>query len=444
MQSRRPGLEQRLLDFTGAWAFVTVVACFACQAHAWRQSQSGQHALTGLFVGEIDLAPVGVLFFTASLVAMVTQRIGLPYAVGLVAAGIALGFTQALGTVALTPHLVFTLLLPPLIFEAALHLGWQQARREAPLVLTLAFVGTFLSAAVVAVGMHGLARWGWPAAALFGALIGATDPVSVVAMMKEQNAEQRLRFIMESESLVNDGAAAVLFAVCLAALGDGGASVGTISGALALTLGGGVVCGLAVAGALLLIAGRSDDHLVELTLTVLAAYGSFALAELIGGSGILATLAAGMLVGNRGRGRILTDRGGEAVMRFWDFAAFLANSVIFILIGSRAAGQDYAAIVWPAAIGIALALGGRAVAIYPVGALFAHTVLAMDLPTRNVLFWGGLRGALALALAQAVPVTLPEHDALIGVTLAVVAFSIFVQGLTVPGLLRRSGLLARG
>jgi CPA1 family monovalent cation:H+ antiporter len=398
----------------------------------------------GRGVNEADLLPVGLLFGTACLVAIITRRIGLPYAVGLVAAGIALGFTHWLGAVALTPQLVFTLLLPPLVFEASLHLGWRQARREAPLVLTLAFVGTLLAAVVVAVGMHGLAGWGWPASALFGALIGATDPVSVIALMKEQEAEPRLRFIMESESLVNDGAAAVLFAVCLSAIGNHGIGAQAIAGSVILIVGGGIACGLAVGGGVLLIAGRSDDHLVELTLTLLAAYGAFALAQWIGGSGILATLAAGMLVGNSGRGRILSERGGEAVIRFWDFAAFLANSVIFILIGSRAASQDFAANWWPVVIAIVLSLGGRAVAIYPVGALFARTPLALDMQTRNLLFWGGLRGALALALALAVPASLVERNALIGVTLAVVAFSIVVQGLTVPGLLRRSGLLARG
>jgi CPA1 family monovalent cation:H+ antiporter len=204
-----------------------------------------------------------------------------------------------------------------------------------------------------------------------------------------------------------------------------------------------VVCGLAVAGGLLLVAGRSDDHLVELTLTVLAAFGSFALAQALDVSGVLATLSAGMLVGNRGRSEVLTDRGGEATIRFWDFAAFIANSIIFILIGSRAADQPLISYLWPASIGIVLALCGRAVAIYPVGALFLRTSLVMDKSTRHLLFWGGLRGALALALALAVPRSLPEHDALIGVAFAVVAFSVFVQGLTFPALLRRSGLLAR-
>jgi len=249
---------------------------------------------------------------------------------------------------------------------------------------------------------------------------------------------------MESESLVNDGAAAVLFSVCLAVIAGGGSAggLGAIGATVMLTLGGGVLSGLAVAGGLMLVAGRSGDHLVELTLTVLAAYGSFALAQAVGGSGVLATLAAGMLIGNKRHGRGLTDRGGEAIIRFWDFAAFIANSLIFILIGSRAASQSFATYLGPAAIGIVLALGGRAVAIYPVGALFARTALAMDLQTRHLLFWGGLRGALALALALAAPASLPEHAALVGVALAVVAFSIFVQGLTVPRLLRRSGLLA--
>ena len=388
-----------------------------------------------------DLLPIGILFFAACLVAIFARQIGLPYSVGLVAAGIALSFTHGLGALELTPQLVFTFLLPPIVFEASLHLRWNQARREAPLVLTLAFVGTFLSAVVVAVGMRGLAGWGWPAAALFGALIGATDPVLVIALMKEQNAEQRLRFLMEAESLVNDGAAAVLFAVVLSVIASNAIGAGVIGISLVVTLGG-VLCGLAVAGAALLIAGRSDDHLVELTLTLLVAYGAFALAQAVGASGILATLAAGMLVGNSGRGRILTERGGDAVVRFWAFAAFLANSVIFILIGSRAASHVFATDWWPVVIGIVLSLGGRAVAIYPVGALFVRPPLAIDLPTRNLLFWGGLRGALALALALAVPVSLPEHDALIGVALAVIAFSVFVQGLTVPWLLRRSGLLA--
>ncbi|WP_343612570.1 sodium:proton antiporter [Novosphingobium sp.] len=396
-----------------------------------------------------DTVTLGLLLLIACLVAIVCRRFGQPYAIGLVIAGVGLSLSGYHSGIELTPELVFSVLLPPLVFEAALHLGWAQFRREGALVLSLAFGGTLLSALVVAVAMHGLAHWGWPASLLFGSLIAATDPVSVIAMMKEQNADKRLRFLMEAESLVNDGAAAVIFALIAAWIvgnATGAAGPVTPSGiamALLTTVGGGVLLGLAVAAGLMLIAGRSEDHLVEITLTMLAAYGSFLLAEELHVSGVLATLAAGMLVGNWGisadsKGRKLTDEGGKAVIRFWDFAAFLANSVVFLLIGSRGAVQPVAAFWLPAVIGTLAVLAGRAVAIYPITQLFAGTRMAVDGLTRHILFWGGLRGALALALALGAPASLPEHDALVSVAFAVVAFSIFVQGLTVPILLRKT------
>jgi CPA1 family monovalent cation:H+ antiporter len=389
-------------------------------------------------VEHFNVVTLGLLLFVACVVAIITRRVGLPYTIGLVVAGIGLNLIGYHSRIVLTPELIFTVLLPPLVFEAALHLKWRRFRDGAPLVLSLAFVGTLLSAAVVAAGMHWVIGWGWPAALLFGALIAATDPVAVTAMMKEQHAAPRLRFTMEAESLLNDGAAAVLFGLVTAAIAGGSTDAGTVVVSFVVTVFGGLLCGLVVAGGLLLLARGSDDHLVELTLTVLAAYGSFLLAEKLGVSGVLATLAAGMLFGNVGPERSLTERGGEALIRFWEFAAFLANSVIFLLIGSREAEQSLGGYVWPAAFAIVLVVAGRAVAVYPIAALFARTRFAIDAVTRHILFWGGLRGALALALALAAPRSLPEHGALIGVAFAVVAFSIFVQGSTMPWLLRRA------
>jgi CPA1 family monovalent cation:H+ antiporter len=389
-------------------------------------------------MAHLDIVTLGLLLLVACVVAIVTRKIGLPYSVGLVAAGIVLSLSGYRVGIVLTPELIFTVLLPPLVFEAALHLGWDQFKREAPLVLSLAFVGTLLSAMVVAAGMHWLAHWTWQAAWLFGALIAATDPVSVIAMMKEQEADKRLRFLMESESLVNDGAAAVLFALVAAWIAGGATDAGTITLSLVWTVGGGVACGAVVAAGLMSIAGRSDDHLVETTLTMLAAYGSFIIAEKFAVSGVLATLTAGMLVGNWRRGRQITDRGHEAMIRFWDFAAFLANSVVFLLIGGREATQPIATYLLPAAIGTGLVLLGRATAIYPMTPLFSRTSLRVDWMTRHVLFWGGLRGGLAMALALAAPAALAEREELISVAFAVVAFSIFIQGLTVPTLLKKA------
>ena len=395
-------------------------------------------------MAHFDIVTLGLLLLVACIVAIVSRRIGLPYSVGLVAAGIALSMSGYRSGITLTPELIFTVLLPPLVFEAALHLRWDQFKREAPLVLSLAFVGTLLSALVVAAGMHWLADWSWQAALLFGALIAATDPVSVIAMMKEQQADKRLRFLMESESLVNDGAAAVLFTLVAAWIAGGATDGGSIALGLIKTVGGGVACGVAVAAGLLSIAGRSDDHLVETTLTMLAAYGSFLVAEKLGVSGVLATVTAGMLVGNWGRGRQITDTGQQAMTKFWDFAAFLANSVIFLLIGSREATQPIASYLVPAAIGVALVLLGRIAAIYPITSLFGRTALRVDRVTQHILFWGGLRGGLAMALALAVPAALAEREELISVAFAVVAFSIFVQGLTVPALLKTSAGERRG
>lgn len=383
---------------------------------------------------------LGLLLLIACLVAIVCRRLGQPFTIGLVLAGIGLSISGYKSGITLTPELVFSVLLPPLVFEAALHLGWGQFRREGALVLSLAFGGTLLSAGVVAGGMHWLAGWGWPASLLFGSLIAATDPVSVIAMMKEQHADKRLRFLMEAESLINDGAAAVLFALVAAWVAGSATSPSGIAMTLISTVGGGVALGLAVAGGLLLIAGRSDDHLVETTLTVLAAYGSFMLAEDLHVSGVLATLSAGMLIGNRGQRRALSEVGGRAIIRFWEFAAFLANSVVFLLIGSREAAQPIAAFWLPAVIGTVTVLAGRAAAIYPITPFFARTRMATDKLTRHILFWGGLRGAMALALALGAPESLPEHDALVSVAFAVVAFSIFVQGLTMPLLLRKSAM----
>jgi len=387
----------------------------------------------------VNVVTLGLLLFVACLVAIVTRRLGWPYTVGLVLAGIGLSLAGYRSGITLTPALIFTFLLPPLVFEAALHLKWHRFRERAPLILSLAFIGTLLAMGVVAAGMHWLAGWGWQAALLFGSLIAATDPVAVIAMMKEQQADPRVRFLLEAESLLNDGAAAVLFGLCAAAIAGAPTDAGTIAQSLLVTVAGGIACGLIVAGGLLAVAGRSDDHLVELTLSVLAAYGSFLFAERLGVSAVLAAVAAGMLVGNAGPGRSLTERGGEALERFWDFAAFLANSIIFLLIGSREAEQPLGVFIVPAAIAVLLVLLGRAVAVYPIAGLFARTRQAVDGMTQHILFWGGLRGALGLALALAAPRALPEHDALVSVAFAVVAFSLFVQGVTTPWLLRRAG-----
>jgi len=304
-------------------------------------------------------------------------------------------------------------------------------------ILTLATVGVFLSAAVTAIGMHYLAQWGWQSAILFGVLIAATDPVSVIATFKEAGVHGRLRLLVEAESLFNDSTAAVAFSIALAfAIGGNITVFGTLQ-TLVITVAGGILCGVLVAGGVLVLAGRTDDHLVEITLTTVAAYGSFLLAEHFHLSGVLASLVAGLLTGNIGSLGSITDKGRDAVVSFWEFIAFVVNSLIFMLIGIRGAYQDFTNLLIPIVIAIILVLVGRALAIYPLSALFSRSALQVSPTHQHILFWGGLRGALALALALGLPPEIAQREAIVAVAFGVVAFSIFTQGLTMVPLLRK-------
>ena len=389
----------------------------------------------------IDFGLLGILLFVSSLVAMITRRLNLPYSVGLVAAGILLALLPFGLELPLTPELVFSVFLPPLVFEAAIQIPWRPFRRELPLLLALVTLGVVLAAGIVAAGMHYLIGWSWIGAAFFGVLIAATDPVSVIALFKSIEVDHRLHLLVESESLLNDGVAAVAFAVLVAVAAGDAATPLAIGGDVLFIIGGGLLAGAVVALPLLAIAGRTTDHLVEITLTTLAAWGSFLLAEHFHVSGVLAALTAGLLVGNVGWMGSISDSGRPAVLAFWEYAAFLANSLVFLLIGGREAEMSLIPVLEAAAVAVVLSLLGRAAAIYPLAALFSRSRLRLPAKFQHVLWWGGLRGALALALALALPATVPERGDIITVVFAVVAFSIFVQGLTMEPLMRRMGLI---
>jgi CPA1 family monovalent cation:H+ antiporter len=379
---------------------------------------------------------IGLVLLVACVVAMLSRRLRLPYSVGLVLAGIGLAFAGGATNLALTPQMIYTVLLPPLIFEAALQLEWRPFRDNLPVSLTLAFPGVALTGAVIAIGMDLLAGWSWLSAAMFGALIAATDPVSVIAAFKEMKVEPRLSLLVETESLLNDGAAAVAFAILVAVAEGSAVFASAIAATLLWMVLGGITVGAVVASGLLFLAGRTEDHLVEITLTTIAAYGSFLIAEHFHMSGILASLAAGLVVGNVGRLGAISSAAREHVLSFWEYAAFLANSVVFILIGAYVAQQGTRIFTLSAVIAIGLVLVGRILAVYPLCALFARSALKVDRRYQHVLVWGGLRGALALALALAIPDSVPEKGAIIAAAFAVVAFSIFVQSLTMPAVIR--------
>jgi len=386
----------------------------------------------------ISLAPIGMLLLVACLIAMLTRRLGLPYIVGLVIAGFLIAFLPNSPNLPLSRELIFNILLPPLVFEAALQLDWRRFRHELPLTLTLASFGVAIATAVVAAGMHWIVGWSWMGAMLFGVLIAATDPVSVIASFREMGCLPRVSTVVESESLLNDGVAAVGFAVLSAIAAGASPNAASVLPAFLWTLGGGMMIGLVVSGAILLIVGRTSDPLVEIALTTLAAYGSFLFAEHFGASGIISALSAGLMIGSLGSKGPISPTGRERVRSAWEYFAFLANSFVFILIGMSVANQPLHRLGSPAAgAAVILVLAGRGLSIYPLALLFRRTRWRLLPSFQHTLFWGGLRGALALALALAVPAAVAERNAIILTAFVVVAFSILVQGLTMPWLINR-------
>jgi CPA1 family monovalent cation:H+ antiporter len=341
----------------------------------------------------------------------------------------------------LSQGLIFTVILPPLLFEAAINISWPDLERDAPPIVILALPGTLIAAAAITTGMVLVLHWPPSSAALFGSLIAATDPVAVIAMFKDNKVTGRLRLLVECESLFNDGVAAVLFALVLAGVqAAGGPNIGLASLEL---VGGGIAIGVVCAGAAILLAGRTTDHLVEATLTTVTAYGSFLLAMHFGASGVLATVSAGLVMGNIGilgvgeRSR-LALKGRAFVLDLWDFIAFIANSLIFLLIGITIGGLSRPAFGAGALIVIlVLVLLSRALTVYPLCTLLVRSPWKIPFHTQHVLWWGGLRGALGLALALSLPATILFRREILFATFGVVAFSVVVQGLTMPWLLRQ-------
>jgi monovalent cation:H+ antiporter, CPA1 family len=399
---------------------------------------------------ELTLSRIIGLLVVAIIVAIVSRRLRLPYTVGLVVTGLSLALAPPAANINLTHDFIFDVVLPPLLFKAALSIPWADLRRDALPVLTLALLGVVVSATVVAAGMVNGVGWPTSAAVLFGVLIATTDPVSVIALLDDTGIKGRLRLLVESESLLNDGVAAVLFVIALGwaqALGHGSLSAAQITWQLAVTSGGGLMVGLACGALAIAVAGRTSDHLVETAVTAVAAYGSFQVAQRLHVSGVLATVAAGLLMGNLGivgQRDIFLLRGREFVLAFWEFAAFIANSFVFLLIGLtighlRLTGMGPLSLA--AAIGLVLL--ARALTVYPLSLLFRRSRWAIPLRDQHILWWGGLRGALALALALALPPDLPGRRGIVTAAFAAVAFSVVVQGLTVPPLLRLLGFFPR-
>lgn len=386
------------------------------------------------------------LLLVASLVAIAVRRVRVPYTVALVIVGLLITFHQPL-RIDYTPELILALLVPPLLFEAAFHLEYDRLRENLTPILVLAVPGVLLTTAVVGlVVAHGVAL-PLSSALVFGALIAATDPVAVVAMFRSLGAPKKLETLVEGESLFNDGTAIVLLNVMLATALTASARVGTGDALLAAAVDfvriavGGLVVGAALGWLFSLLIARLDDYLIETTLTTVLAFGAYLIGVRLQVSGVLAVVAAGLVAGNVGlRGMSPTTR--IVLTNFWEYAAFIANSFVFLLIGLQVNMAELAAAVWPISVAILAVLASRALTVYGLTWLVGLRGRKLPMSYRHVLFWSGLRGALGLALALSLPLAVPERGLIQVMALGVTLFTLLVQGTTVHQLLRRLGFIA--
>ena len=381
-----------------------------------------------------------LLLLIATIVGILARQLRVPYTVGLVLIGLLLTLSPEVD-INVRPTLILGLLVPPLVFEGAFHLNIQDLRRNLGIILSLAVPGVIITMLLVG----GLVSWGTglplSITFVFGALVAAIDPVAVIALFRTMGVPKRLQVIMEGESLLNDGTAIVLFGLVtsLALKSTEFNLVNSVIDFIRISAGGllvGIILGILISQMIL----RIDDYLLETTLTSILAFGSYLIAEhIFHVSGVLAVVAAGLINGNIGpRGMSPTTR--IVVFNFWEYAGFLANSFIFLLIGLQI-NLNQLIQFWPRiSIAIIAVLISRAVTIYGLSWIWK------DIPSRwqHVLNWGGLRGAISLALALGLPIALgPDRNDLQAMAFGVVLFTLVVQGFTMRPLVRRLRLVER-
>ena len=388
-----------------------------------------------------------LLFSIATAVAIAARYFKFPYTVALVLAGLGLGVVHAFEPPHLTKELLFAIILPGLLFEAAFHVEFRKFWKNKLAITSLAIPGVVASMGLTALllspamkGMNFLEGFGLIHAMVFASLIVSTDPIAVVGLFKALGAPKRLAILVEGESLLNDGTAVVLFMLVLGVANGEKFTVGGATLDFLRIAGMGMVIGAAVGFAVAQVIQRVDDAMVEITLTVIAAYGSFVVAEHFHYSGVIATVVAGMLCGNWAARLGMSPTTRVALESFWEYLAFALNSVVFLLIGLEVQLTSLLAAWQPILLAYAAVMVGRAVVVYGVSGILRFTSERLPWSWSAVLTWSGLRGAVSMVLVLGLPADFAHREMLVNMTFGVVVLSIIFQGLTIAPVLKKLGI----
>jgi len=367
----------------------------------------------------------------------------IPYTLLLLLVGLGLAVVDV-RLVNLSPELILFIFLPPLLFEAAWNIKWSRLKSDFLPIILYAILGVVICVLGLVFGLQQFAGASLATALLVGASLSATDPVSVTALFRELGVDKRLTTLMEGESLFNDGVAVVAFNLLLGiALGLEQFEASLTIARFGIFVGVGIALGSLIGFGISFLTQRFDIPLVEQSLTLVSAYGTYIVAEELGGSGVIAVVTTGLILGNFGSRIGMNPRTRLVVSEFWEFLAFFVNSIVFLLIGDQV---RFAALIENSEtifVAIAIMLFARAVSVYGLGSISNLITKGenISMEGQTVLWWGGLRGSVSVALALSVPESLAQREEIIAVVFGVMLFTLLVQGLTTQPLLSFLNLL---
>jgi Na+/H+ antiporter len=410
-------------------------------------------------MGEAELLIAGLLVAVAGLSAL-ARRLSVPYPIVLVIGGALFGFVPGLPEVRLDPEVVLLVFLPPLLYGSAIFANFNDLRANLR-ALTLSTVGLVLATmCAVAWAAHALIPGlPWEAAFVLGAIVSPTDPLAAATIMRRLDAPRRMVSTIEGEGLFNDATALVAYRVAVGAVVAGSFSLADAGLKFVLGAAGGVAIGIAVGWIVAEIRKRTTDAQVSITISLLTGYAAFVPADAIGASGVLATVTAGIYMGIRGP-QILPARTRLQGYFVWDILEFIINAILFVLIGLQLravvdglSGQSASTLGGYALAVTGVVVGTRLVWFFTVPYLVraidrrpAQRARRVGARWRLVMAWSGMRGAVSLAVALALPLTtgavgaFPKRDLIVFLTFAVIFFTLVVQGLSLPALIRRLGV----